>query len=226
MSGHSQIKRARTSLSGVNGSVARLAKRNAIRELKAKLRVGGEGQDVVGVEVAASRIPAFLTNKVVSRLHVVGPSFGVECKSFRAPLSVPSIDVGRTILATKRHRAYGTANLCPNFRAYRAAFVGSWPSLPLKTHGRPCGLGVRLSLEGANTPLPALPHLNAPAIQTFCRTAIVTRPVGCKIRVRLPSLAKGAALFTCVNPRSIFALGHPDHACRAPDRSGGGLSHG
>ncbi len=114
--------------------VARLAERNAVRDVEPQFGIVGKGLDVMGVEIPAARIAAPLASEVVTAEHVEAPALVLHRKALVTALRQLAILERVTFLTAGRSLSRDNANLAACLDGMGNAKALGWLAFSCKRH--------------------------------------------------------------------------------------------
>lgn len=160
-SGERLVRRPERQPVGVNEPVAALAKRNSVANVKAQVGMVGKAADVMSVQVPALIVAAVATCEAVSQVNVIAPALESSARSKSPALYALPIYIARRVLAARRIRSRGRADLCARFSGVLRPKAGAGLPLSGGAHLCPTFVGHALALHRRNERgLPLQPSLS------------------------------------------------------------------
>lgn len=178
--------------------VADCAKGDSVGYIKTEFGIVGKRFEVVGVQVAATVIAAILASKLVPNKDIESPALVLSRETLTTTLSRFPVFVRWTLVASAISKAASNADLFS--RVERMVFA-KHVLVSLAT-GRHLGETFRrmlAALEGGYAAFRGPWILNPYTVTAFRLLTIVAAIVGAVVGKRMPLLAFGTALQSCVN---------------------------
>ena len=194
--------------------VARLAERNAVRDVESQFGVFGKGLDVMGVEIPAASIAAPLAGKVVTAEHIEAPSLVLHREALVTALRQLTVFVRVAFLTAGRSLTRGGAYLPSCFDGMRNTQALGWLTHPCLRHLLFGFVGVAHPLERGHSATERRVGIIGSAARFADRgESISTAPVDMKTVTFDPTAASVAPLKALLNSLLVFLYGYADSFC-------------
>ena len=194
--------------------VARLAERNAVRDVESQFGVFGKGLDVMGVEIPAARIAAPLAGEVVTAVHVEAPPLVLHRKALSSSFGGLAIPVRMALLAAGRSLASDYADLPSRFDAMGNTQAIGWLAFSRKRHPSLCIVSVAHTLKrGHSAAQRRIGIIGRTAGLADRGKSITATLIDVEAVTFNPAAASVAPLKALLNSLLVFLNGYADSFC-------------
>ena len=194
--------------------VARLAERNAVRDVESQFRVVGKGLDVMGVKIPAARIAAPLASEVVAAEHVETPSLVLQRDPLPHAFGVLAIFVTMARITAWRALSYDGADFASSLDRVPDTRALGWLAYSRERHFLFRFVSVVLPFEGGNSATERRIRIIGRTAGLADRSkAIPPASVNAKAIAFNPTAAGVAPLKALLNSSLVFFHAYTDALC-------------
>jgi hypothetical protein len=188
----------------VRKRVAPLAKSNPVARVEPELWVRRERQNVVGIQIPATIIPAMGARETVAPIHIIAPTLQVCGEAKATPLDAVAVNVAGRVSSSERSLARLLADLCAKLSTQFDALAWVRPPLSRCAHFLTCIGAMASAFERARSAFRRTLFRHSRTSEAPRRETIKAGAIATELLGGLPVLALRASLHAVADAPTIL----------------------